>query len=162
MNTDDFIMYKDGKGNISSGGFKVKSILANQNLPVIYKGGNKKTQYFFDNIDKFSVPLPLALLKYKYDDGDFNIQRGGNIIDRFDTKDGKLSITPSITKDEDSQIQSKIDINRAIEDGQIDLGFTQDTTDNSLTTDFNIIKDGNVLSVYKKPKKLTVLTRQRK
>ena len=56
---------------------------------------------------------------------------------RFDTKDGKLSITPSITKDEDSQIQSKIDINRAIEDGQIDLGFTQDTTDNSLTTDFN-------------------------
>ena len=65
---------------------------------------------------------------------------------RFDTKDGKLSITPSITKDEDSQIQSKIDINRAIEDGQIDLGFTQDTTDNSLTTDFNIIKDGNVLS----------------
>ena len=65
---------------------------------------------------------------------------------RFDTKDGKLSITPSITKDEDSQIQSKIDINRAIEDGQIDLGFTQDTTDNSLTTDFNIIKDENVLS----------------
>lgn len=87
MNTDDFIMYKDEKGNISSGGFKVKSILANQNLPVIYKGGNKKTKYFFDNIDKFSVPLPLALLKYKYNDVDFNIQRGGNVIDRFDTKD---------------------------------------------------------------------------
>jgi len=65
---------------------------------------------------------------------------------RFDTKDGKLSITPSITKDEDSKIQSKIEIDKAINNGSIDLDLTKDTTDNSLTTDFEIVKDGNVLS----------------
>ena len=63
----------------------------------------------------------------------------------FDSKDGKLSITPSITKDQDSQIQSKIEINKAIKDGQIDLDVTKDTTDNSLTTNFGLVKDGNVL-----------------
>ena len=87
MNTDDFIMYRDEKGNLSSGGFKVKSILANNNMPVIYKGGNKKSQHFFDNIDKYSVPLSLALLKYKYDSVDFKSQKGGNTIERVDTNE---------------------------------------------------------------------------
>lgn len=87
MNTDDFIMYRDEKGKLSSGGFKVKSILANNNMPVIYKGGNKRSQYFFNNIDKYSVPLPLALIKYKYDSIDFKNQHGGNKIDRIDTND---------------------------------------------------------------------------
>lgn len=87
MNTDDFIMYRDEKGNLSSGGFKVKSILANNNMPVVYKGGNLKSKMFFDNIDKYSVPLSLALLKYKYDSVDFKNQKGGNIMDRIDSND---------------------------------------------------------------------------
>ena len=64
----------------------------------------------------------------------------------FNSKDGKLSITPSITKDQDSQIQSKIEIDKAIDGGNIDLDVQKDTTDNSLTTDFSLVKDGNVLS----------------
>jgi hypothetical protein len=87
MNTDDFIMYRDEKGNLSSGGFKVKSILANNNMPVVYKGGNIKSKTFFNNIDNYSVPLSLALLKYKYDSVDFKNQKGGNIIDRIETND---------------------------------------------------------------------------
>tara|TARA_B100000424_G_scaffold269815_1_gene267608 strand:- start:1559 stop:1942 length:384 start_codon:yes stop_codon:yes gene_type:complete len=87
MNTDDFIMYRDEKGNLSSGGFKVKSILANNNMPVVYKGGNLKSKMFFDNIDKYSVPLSLALLKYKYDSVDFKNQKGGNIMDRINSND---------------------------------------------------------------------------
>ena len=63
----------------------------------------------------------------------------------FNSKDGKLSITPSITKDQDSQIQSKIEIDKALDGGQIDLDLTKDTTDNSLTTDFSLVKDGNTL-----------------
>lgn len=87
MNTDDFIMYRDEKGNLSSGGFKVKSILANNNMPIVYKGGNKKSKAFFDNIDNYSVPFSLALLKYKYDSVDFNNLKGGNIIDRHNSND---------------------------------------------------------------------------
>ena len=87
MNTDDFIMYRDEKGNLSSGGFKVKSILANNNMPVVYKGGNLKSKMFFDNIDNYSVPLSLALLKYKYDSVDFKNQKGGNIMDRINSND---------------------------------------------------------------------------
>ncbi len=65
---------------------------------------------------------------------------------KIDSKDGKLSITPSITKNEDSQIQSKIEIDKAIEGGKINLDVEKDTTDNSLTTDFSLVKDGNFLS----------------
>ena len=56
-------------------------------MPVVYKGGNLKSKMFFDNIDKYSVPLSLALLKYKYDSVDFKNQKGGNIMDRIDSND---------------------------------------------------------------------------
>ena len=48
-------------------------------------------------------------------------------------KDGKTSFTPIITKDQDSEIQSRIEIDKAIKDGQINLDVEKDTTDNSLT-----------------------------
>ena len=63
----------------------------------------------------------------------------------FDSKDGKLSITPSIQKNEDSEIQSRIEFDKAIKGGKIDLDVEKDTTDNSLTTDFSLVKDGNKL-----------------
>ena len=44
-----------------------------------------------------------------------------------------------------AQVLSKIEFDKAINGGQIDLDVTDDTTNNSLTTDFSFVKDGNVL-----------------
>ena len=64
----------------------------------------------------------------------------------FNTKDGKTSITPIVTKDADSKIEKRIEIERAIDGGGLYLDATkgEDTQ-----IDFMGVKDGNVLNLSK-------------
>ena len=93
--------------------------------------------------EELSFSLSNNKLGITYDNESQTIQ--GNY--RFNSKDGKTSITPAITKDQDSQIQSSVKIRKAIKNGKIKLDVEKDTTDNSLTTDFTFdSKDGNTLT----------------
>ena len=65
---------------------------------------------------------------------------------QFNTKDGKTSIKPIITKDADSKIKKRIEIERAIDGGglYLDAAKGDDTQ-----IDFMGVKDGNVLNLSK-------------
>ena len=65
---------------------------------------------------------------------------------QFDSKDGKTRIKPIITKDADSKIEKRIEIERAIDGGGLYLDATkgEDTQ-----IDFMGVKDGNVLNLSK-------------
>jgi len=65
---------------------------------------------------------------------------------QFDTKDGKTSITPIVTKDADSKIEKRIEIERAIDGGGLYLDATQG---DDTQVDFTGVKDGNVLNLSK-------------
>ncbi len=91
MNPEDLTVYKDPKtGGFKSLGFSIKSLFSEKDFSLIHKGGNKDTKQFFDNIDNYSVPLPLALLHRKYN------KIGGTktvSIDRFNDKDPEMYLT---------------------------------------------------------------------
>ena len=65
---------------------------------------------------------------------------------QFNTKDGKTSIKPIVTKDADSKIKKRIEIERAIDGGglYLDAAKGDDTQ-----IDFMGVKDGNVLNLSK-------------
>ena len=65
---------------------------------------------------------------------------------QFDTKDGKTSITPIVTKDADSKIEKRIEIERAIDGGGLYLDATKG---DDTQIDFMGVKDGNVLNLQK-------------
>ena len=66
---------------------------------------------------------------------------------QFDSKDGSLSITPAVKKDADSKITKSIEIDKAIDDGYLNLDIT-DTDDSSLFK-FKGKKDGQILNLEK-------------
>ena len=66
---------------------------------------------------------------------------------QFDSKDGSLNIRPVITKDADSVITKSLNINKAIDEGNLNLDV-RDTDDNT-QIDFMGVKDGNVLNLQK-------------
>ena len=66
---------------------------------------------------------------------------------QFDSKDGSLNIRPVITKDADSVITKSVNINKAIDEGNLNLDV-RDTDDNT-SFKFEGIKDGNVLNLTK-------------
>ena len=66
---------------------------------------------------------------------------------QFDSKDGSLNIRPVITKDADSVITKSVNINKAIDEGNLNLDV-RDTDDNT-QIDFMGVKDGNVLNLSK-------------
>tara|TARA_B100001939_G_scaffold85274_1_gene72887 strand:- start:159 stop:1412 length:1254 start_codon:yes stop_codon:yes gene_type:complete len=66
---------------------------------------------------------------------------------QFDSKDGSLNIRPVITKDADSVITKSVNINKAIDEGNLNLDV-RDTDDNT-QIDFMGVKDGNVLNLQK-------------
>ena len=65
---------------------------------------------------------------------------------QFDTKDGKTSIKPIVTKDADSKIEKRIEIERAIDGGGLYLDATKG---DDTQIDFMGVKDGNVLNLSK-------------
>ena len=67
---------------------------------------------------------------------------------QFDSKDGSLNIRPVIKKDADSVITKSVNINKAIDKGNLNLDV-KDTDDNTLFK-FEGVKDGNVLNLQKK------------
>jgi|TARA_B100001559_G_C16157309_1_gene464736 hypothetical protein len=68
MNPEDLTVYKDPQtGGLKSLGFSIKSLFQANDFSLKHKGGNKDTKTFFENIENYSVPLPLALLHTKYD-----------------------------------------------------------------------------------------------
>tara|TARA_B100001758_G_C18318218_1_gene561743 strand:+ start:306 stop:686 length:381 start_codon:yes stop_codon:yes gene_type:complete len=67
MNPEDLTVYKDPQtGGLKSLGFSIKSLFQANDFSLKHKGGNKDTKTFFENIENYSVPLPLALLHTKY------------------------------------------------------------------------------------------------
>jgi len=67
---------------------------------------------------------------------------------QFDSKDGSLNIRPVIKKDADSVITKSVNINKAIDKGNLNLDV-KNTDDNTLFK-FEGVKDGNVLNLQKK------------
>ena len=65
---------------------------------------------------------------------------------QFSSKDGKTFIKPIVTKDADSKIEKRIEIERAIDGGGLYLDATQGE---DTQIDFMGIKDGNVLNLKK-------------
>ena len=66
---------------------------------------------------------------------------------QFDSKDGSLTIKPVIKKDADSVITKSVNIDKAIDKGNLNLDV-KDTDDNTSFT-FEGVKDGNVLNLTK-------------
>ena len=66
---------------------------------------------------------------------------------QFDSKDGSLNIKPVITKDADSVITKSVNINKAIDKGNLNLDV-KDTDKNTLLK-FEGSKDGDVLDLKK-------------
>ena len=66
---------------------------------------------------------------------------------QFDSKDGSLNIRPVIKKDADSVITKSVNINKAIDEGNLNLDV-KDIDDNT-QIDFTGIKGGNVLNLKK-------------
>ena len=66
---------------------------------------------------------------------------------QFDSKDGSLNIRPVIKKDADSVITKSVNINKAIDEGNLNLDV-RDTDDNT-QIDFMGVKGGNVLNLQK-------------
>ena len=67
---------------------------------------------------------------------------------QFDSKDGSLTIKPVIKKDADSVITKSVNIDKAIDKGNLNLDV-KNTDDNTLFK-FEGVKDGNVLNLQKK------------
>ena len=91
MNPEDLTVYKDPQtGGLKSLGFSIKSLFQANDFSLKHKGGNKDTTSFFENIENYSVPLPLALLHQKYN------KVGGSKtkpIDRFNDKNPQMYLT---------------------------------------------------------------------
>tara|TARA_R100001509_G_C4854425_1_gene211197 strand:+ start:42 stop:1346 length:1305 start_codon:yes stop_codon:yes gene_type:complete len=66
---------------------------------------------------------------------------------QFDSKDGSLNIRPAIKKDADSVITKSVNINKAIDKGNLNLDVRD--TDDDTSFKFEGIKDGNVLNLTK-------------
>ena len=61
MNPEDLTVYKDPQtGGLKSLGFSIKSLFQANDFSLKHKGGNKDTKTFFENIENYSVPLPLG------------------------------------------------------------------------------------------------------
>jgi hypothetical protein len=65
---------------------------------------------------------------------------------QFSSKDGKTFIKPIVTKDADSKIEKRIEIERAIDGGGLYLDATKG---DDTQIDFMGVKDGNVLNLQK-------------
>ena len=66
MNPNDFTFYKEN-GNIMSMGFNVKNLYAKNGLSVLYGGGKKREDIFFNKIHEYSVPMSLVMLNKQFD-----------------------------------------------------------------------------------------------
>ena len=81
MNPNDFIFYKEN-GNIMSMGFNVKNLYAKNGLSVLYGGGKKREDIFFNKIHEYSVPMSLVMLNKQFDKYDVE-----NISETVDLED---------------------------------------------------------------------------
>ena len=81
MNPNDFTFYKEN-GNIMSMGFNVKNLYAKNGLSVLYGGGNKREDIFFNKIHEYSIPMSLVMLNKQFDKYDVE-----NISETIDLED---------------------------------------------------------------------------
>ncbi len=81
MNPNDFTFYKEN-GNIMSMGFNVKNLYAKNGLSVLYGGGNKREDIFFNKIHEYSIPMSLVMLNKQFDKYDVE-----NISETTDLED---------------------------------------------------------------------------
>lgn len=75
MNPSDFTIYREN-GDILSMGFKIKSIIAKQGLPVMVGDKNPFKKGTFDNLN---IPLPLAVLHEKVNSAAIESMSGGDM-----------------------------------------------------------------------------------
>ena len=119
----------------------IYSAIVNLDLP---KDLKLEMNAIADMADKKDLAISLANndLGITYDSESQEIQ--GQY--QFSSKDGKTSIKPIVTKDADSKIEKRIEIERAIDGGGLYLDATKgdDTQIN-----FTGVKDGNVLNLEK-------------
>jgi hypothetical protein len=81
MNPNDFTFYKEGS-NIMSMGFNVKNLYAKNGLSVLYGGGKRREDMFFNKIHEYSIPMSLVMLNKQFDKYDVE-----NISETIDLED---------------------------------------------------------------------------
>ena len=119
----------------------IYSAIVNLDLP---KNLKLEMNAIADMADKKDLAVSLANndLGITYDSESQEIQ--GQY--QFSSKDGKTSIKPIVTKDADSKIEKRIEIERAIDGGGLYLDATKG---DDTQIEFTGIKDGNVLNLEK-------------
>jgi len=78
MEPNDFTFYKEGS-NIMSMGFNVKNLYAKNGLSVLYGGGKKREDVFFNKIHEYSIPMSLVMLNQNFDK--YDVENISEIID---------------------------------------------------------------------------------